>query len=109
MCNIRHIIIYDTKEDFGNLLPITFTRPISNIRVGITTIREKWESMLPGEYRVETADFMSEVFRHDTLADDATLHICSNVIPTEDIANAVEKLKSGEKRFIWKPISIWDE
>lgn len=94
---MRHVILYDTKEDFGNLLPITFTRPISSIRVGITTIREKWEALLPGVYRVETADFMSELYLCDYKDDDDTLVVCSSVIPTKEIAERVDGLKRGEK------------
>lgn len=94
---VQRIIIYDTQEDFGNLLPITFTRPISKIRVGITTILEKWESLLEGDYRVETADFMSEVFPCQIKEGDDTLHVCSSVLPTDDMAREVEALKSGEK------------
>ena len=29
-----------------NLLPLTFTRPVADIRIGILTIREKWETYL---------------------------------------------------------------
>ena len=28
------------------LLPFTFTRPVADIRIGILTIREKWEMLL---------------------------------------------------------------
>ena len=30
----------------NNLLPLTYTRPVAEIRVGILTIREKWEAFL---------------------------------------------------------------
>ncbi|HEX5743209.1 MAG TPA: putative sugar nucleotidyl transferase, partial [Flavobacteriaceae bacterium] len=30
----------------NSLLPFTFTRPVADIRVGILTIREKWENYL---------------------------------------------------------------
>lgn len=93
----RHIIIYDTKEDFGNLLPITFTRPISNIRVGITTIREKWEALLPGNYCVETADFLSDIFPCEIKEDEDTLYVCACVIPTNEVVEQVVALKAGEK------------
>ncbi|MGB5236727.1 MAG: putative sugar nucleotidyl transferase, partial [Flavobacteriaceae bacterium] len=29
-----------------SLLPFTFTRPVADIRIGILTIREKWETLL---------------------------------------------------------------
>ena len=30
----------------NQLLPFTFTRPVADIRIGILTIREKWEKFL---------------------------------------------------------------
>lgn len=94
---MQHIIIYDNPEDFGNLLPITFTRPISNIRLGITTLKEKWESLLPGNYCIETADFMSDVFSCEVKEGDDTLHVCSSVIPTVEMVEAVVNLKTDEE------------
>ena len=40
---MKNIILFDIQDVRDNLLPITFTRPISDIRVGITTIKEKWQ------------------------------------------------------------------
>lgn len=94
---MQHIIIYDTPEDFGNLLPITFTRPISNIRVGITTMREKWEALLPGHYCVETADFMCDEFPCEIKEGEDTLHVCASVFPTSQMAEMVSSLKSGQE------------
>ncbi|MGB2138240.1 MAG: putative sugar nucleotidyl transferase, partial [Flavobacteriales bacterium] len=38
---------YILFDDFrGNLLPLTYTRPVSEIRIGILTITEKWERFL---------------------------------------------------------------
>lgn len=94
---MEHIILYDTDEDFGNLLPISFTRPVSHIRVGITTLREKWEALLPGAYCVATADFMSDVYPCPFEKNEQTLHIRSSVIATRDVAGAVAALQPGEK------------
>ena len=44
-----NIILFDTTQEHGNLLPLTFTRPIAELRVGINTLREKWERLLPGD------------------------------------------------------------
>ena len=35
----------------NQLLPFTFTRPVADIRVGILTIREKWEKGCDFPYR----------------------------------------------------------
>ena len=47
---MRNIILYDVAEIRDNLLPITYTRPVAEIRLGINTIREKWERAFPGRY-----------------------------------------------------------
>ena len=43
-----NIIIYDEHAVWADLLPITFTRPVGAIRLGIDTIAEKWQALLPG-------------------------------------------------------------
>ena len=42
----RNIIIFDDTEVRRHLLPLSYTRPVAHLRVGITTIDEKWRSML---------------------------------------------------------------
>ncbi len=41
-CTMNLILFDDLQTD--HLLPVTYTRPAADIRLGITTIREKWES-----------------------------------------------------------------
>ena len=41
----RNIIIFDDTEVRRNLLPLSYTRPVALLRVGITTIDEKWRSL----------------------------------------------------------------
>ena len=44
------------------LLPFTFTRPVCDIRVGILTIREKWENYLGFTTTTLTEEYLSEKF-----------------------------------------------
>ena len=94
---MRKIILYDTPLNFGNLLPITFTRPISHIRVGIQTLYEKWQAILPGEYGIDTEEFLRDIFPCRVDADQATIHIDSTFIPDDELAAAIASLKPGEK------------
>ncbi|MDE6100327.1 MAG: hypothetical protein K2G01_04725, partial [Paramuribaculum sp.] len=48
--NMRHIILTDKPEVAASLLPLTFTRPISELLLGIMTLRQKWEMLLEGDY-----------------------------------------------------------
>ena len=41
-----NLILFDCHKTRANLLPFTFTRPVADIRLGILTIREKWEKLL---------------------------------------------------------------
>ena len=84
-----------------NLHPFTLTRQIQDIRVGILTIREKWEKMLglPSFDRKE--DDYKDLDRSLSLEDAASdggycLMVHGNVLPTTDLIKAVRKLKDGE-------------
>jgi UDP-N-acetylglucosamine diphosphorylase/glucosamine-1-phosphate N-acetyltransferase len=52
-----NLILFDDPTIRINLLPFTFTRPISKIRVGILTLAEKWEKRLN-----ITASFLTEAY-----------------------------------------------
>ena len=92
---MRNIIIYDDNETRKQLLPLTYTRPIAKIRIGITTIEEKWKSML-GEARYSwlTASYLQEKF--PLLAEKSNLMVAGNVLPSPNLAKQVLSLHDGE-------------
>ena len=49
---MKNIVLYDEKEVRDNLLPLTYTRPVSHIRVGISTISEKWQRAFGGDANI---------------------------------------------------------
>ena len=53
---MKNIILFDVNQQHFDLLPLAFTRPVSDIRIGILTIREKWEHRLPGMYSYLTPE-----------------------------------------------------
>ncbi|MEZ2415663.1 GlmU family protein [Muriicola sp. E247] len=63
-------ILFDS-EVRTSLLPFTFTRPVGEIRVGILTLKEKWEDYLKTELSYETESYLeikySLVLREDNL------------------------------------------
>ena len=60
--NLPDYILVDNEDTRLNLLPMTYTRPVSGLRVGITTIREKWERLKGAPAAVRTVDYLSEKF-----------------------------------------------
>ena len=45
-----NVILFDVPAVRENLLPLSYTRPIADFLVGITTLRAKWESMITGTF-----------------------------------------------------------
>lgn len=92
---MRNIIIYDDNETRKQLLPLTYTRPIAKIRIGITTIEEKWQSML-GEARYSwlTASYLQEKF--PLSAEKTNLMIAGHVLPSPPLAEQALSLREGE-------------
>ncbi len=83
-----------------NLHPFTLTRQIQDIRVGILTIREKWEKMLglPSFDKKEDdyKDLDRSVNIEDIAGDDVCFMIHGNVLPDKALVKATLKLKDGE-------------
>lgn len=83
-----------------NLHPFTLTRQIQDIRVGILTIREKWEKMLglPSFDRKEDdyKDLVLAVHIDEAVANGPCYMIHGNLLPTAELVVAVRKLKNGE-------------
>lgn len=90
-----NIILRDDDAVRGNLLPLTFTRPVADLRIGILTIRGKWEMLLPGVYSYLTVDYLAKKFPCIQHGDD-NLIIASHLLPTPGIVEAIRSLKPGQ-------------
>jgi len=83
-----------------NLYPFTLTRQIQDIRVGILTIREKWEKILgiisfdrlEDDYKDLDRSIRLEKIEHD----DTCFMIHGNILPSSKLVKALHKLKNGE-------------
>lgn len=95
MNNEVKVVLFDTFESFENLLPLSYTRPVADFRVGIMTIREKWEHYLPGNYSYKTTEYLGEKFPVAVSADEEAVFVAGNVLPDEDLAARVSALESG--------------
>ena len=92
--NIKHtmkIILFDDKS-WGTLRPLTFTRPISELRVGILTIREKWEKRFGDKVAYLTKDYLQEKF--PLSVEDDNLLINSSVCPNDELVYLILHVKN---------------
>jgi len=83
-----------------NLYPFTLTRQIQDIRVGILTIREKWERILGVTSYDRLEDDYKDLDRSIRLEniseDDTCFMIHGNILPTPKLIKALKKLRNGE-------------
>lgn len=89
---MENIVLFDTPERHCACLPITFTRAVSDVRVGISTIKEKWQHYLPGEYTALTADYLA--VKYPALPAEARF-VAGHVCPDAPLAEAVARLAYG--------------
>ena len=95
--NNMKIVLFDNREDHFDLLPLSFTRPICDFRVGITTIREKWASFLPeAEIHALPVEYLRPRFGQPDDADEEMLFVSGAVVPDADIAARIVSLKAGQ-------------
>jgi UDP-N-acetylglucosamine diphosphorylase/glucosamine-1-phosphate N-acetyltransferase len=90
---IRNIILFD-DDNWSNFLPLSFTRPISEFRVGILTIREKWERYLQASVSHITQEYLSEKF--PIVIEDHNYIINGGVLPDEKLAVLIQQLDHNE-------------
>lgn len=89
-----HIILFDTDLR-DSLMPFTYTRPICEIRLGILTIREKWERLL----QAKTVSYITPEYLEPTYPiqiNDDNLLINGAAIPNNEFKDTLLNLQSGE-------------
>ncbi|MBL4705069.1 MAG: GlmU family protein [Flavobacteriales bacterium] len=80
------------------LKPLTHTKPVAELRVGILTIKEKWEKFLGDPCRIRTKDYLSSKF--DGFDSTGTLGIAATALPTAELVRAIKKLE--DKQLLMK-------
>lgn len=81
----------------NHLLPFTFTRPVADIRVGIMTIREKWEFYLGNTTTTITEDYLSEKFPMVEMEENVLIN--ASYLPNRVLVDMVEGLSENEAIF----------
>jgi len=86
-------ILFDTSKRI-NLLPLTFLRPTADIRIGILTIREKWEKYLDAKTSSLTEDYLSIKFPLVNGAENILIN--GSVCPSKKLVEKISTLKMKE-------------
>ncbi|WP_295674604.1 GlmU family protein [uncultured Mucilaginibacter sp.] len=87
------IILFDDNAH-QTLRPLTFTRPVADLRIGILTIAEKWAKYLNSDFSWHTQSWLQGKFPVNIEAEN--IFINGAVCPDEDIVEAIGQLQYGD-------------
>jgi UDP-N-acetylglucosamine diphosphorylase/glucosamine-1-phosphate N-acetyltransferase len=90
---MTNIILVDTDAR-NHLLPLTATRPMGELRVGLCTLREKWEQVLEGQVSYITQEYLQGRYPIHIEADN--LLISAGVLPSEAVLRQIRSLGMHE-------------
>jgi UDP-N-acetylglucosamine diphosphorylase/glucosamine-1-phosphate N-acetyltransferase len=93
LLQMQNIILFDS-EARNHLLPLTATRPMGELRLGITTIREKWEKLLRGSVSYITQEYLME--KYPIHIEDDNIILNAGIVPTQILAKRIAELEPNE-------------
>src|SRR5690606_36114477 len=91
----RMQLVFSDAQYCEDFLPLTFTRPITEMRCGILTFSERWKKLLTiDEISYLTEDFLQEKFQKPEKRE--SLFLVPNFLPTPDVLQQIKNLQKGE-------------
>lgn len=75
----------------SHLLPLAYTKPVCELRVGILTVKEKWEFLTGLSFSFKTEEYLQK--KYPLIIGDENLFINGSILPNKEIIDAIEKLK----------------
>ena len=79
------------------LLPFTFTRPVADIRIGILTIREKWEIYLGSTTTTVTEEYLQDKFPMVEMEENIMIN--ASFLPNAILSEMVSNLEVNQAIF----------
>ncbi|MEC5395729.1 GlmU family protein [Bergeyella sp. RCAD1439] len=88
-------LVFSDAQYWEDFLPLTFTRPVSEMRCGILTFSERWQRLLQTD-RVAflTEDFLQEKYPAPERGE--SLFVVPNFLPSEAVLSQIRSLAMGE-------------
>lgn len=86
-------ILYDGSTR-NNLLPLTYTKPVAELRIGILTIREKWEKWLTTTTTTITEAYLEEKYPMVEMAENIMIN--ASFLPTDKLVDAIKNLSENQ-------------
>ncbi|WP_018476946.1 GlmU family protein [Pontibacter roseus] len=93
-----NIILFDEPTIRQSLLPLTFTRPVAQVRVGILTIAEKWQQYAGAHTSFLTQPYLQQKFPAQFEPD--SRYVNGAVCPDPQLVQQVKSLQQGQS--LWQ-------
>lgn len=88
-------LVFSDAQYWEDFLPLTFTRPVAEMRCGILTFSERWQKILSSdEISWFTELYLQQKFREPEKKE--SLFLVPNFLPTETVIQQIKNLKQGE-------------
>src|SRR3954447_9608294 len=87
------IVLFDTERRVG-LYPLTYTRAVAELRMGIFSIQERWKHLLGEEAYIDAVPYLQPLY--NKVPEGIHTFIDALVMPSESLINSVRKLQQGE-------------
>lgn len=88
-------LVFSDAQYWEDFLPLTFTRPVAEMRCGILTFSERWQKILENtEVSYFTENYLQGKFKNPE--DVESLFLVTNFLPTETIIQQIKDLQLGE-------------
>lgn len=90
------IALSDNRKHL-NFAPLTLTKPVAELRMGILTNTERWKKYCPeDEFSYVTENYLEGKYP----SDEVDLTVCANVIANEELVAALKNLESGQVLYV---------
>jgi len=81
----------------NQLLPFTYTRPVADIRIGVLTIREKWEKHLGYTTTTVTEDYLADKWPLVELEENVMIN--ASYLPTRNLVTLIKGMEVNQAIF----------
>ena len=85
-----NIVLYDGSQ-WSNLLPLTFTKPVAELRMGILTFKERWEKITNSKIALITQEYLTKKYSFNI--PNEAVFINAAFFPTKELVQEISSLK----------------
>ncbi|MBL6871044.1 MAG: glucose-1-phosphate thymidylyltransferase [Flavobacteriales bacterium] len=92
MSEILKYVLFDGSYHH-KLMPLTLTRPVSDLRVGIFKIHQKWSNFLKSDVSIRTKKYLAKKF--NSFNEEAQIGISASLLPNKDLCDVIKDIKEN--------------